>query len=128
MAPPKQQEFRLAPADNNAGLKSEADDQIGFLAYGLLIDNPTGQAWWIWNLNQYIPAYTLNIQLPILQGTQRAQIRPIAPGGVDQYATLAGQFATFRYIETSINAPFAGVQMRVQPNEIIFAGKLCLPD
>jgi hypothetical protein len=97
------------------------------MAYGLQIDNPTAQWWQVMNLDAFIPPYTLGIQLPIRQGTQVAQVRPIQPVGNDEYHSLDGQQARFIYTETSVNAPFAGVQTRVQPNEMIFTVTLC-PD
>lgn len=133
-APPKSQTFFLFPADiidqqqlTNPNALGALDSQIGFLAYGLQVNNPTAQWWRVVNLDIFIPPYTTNIQLPILHGTQVAQIKPAAPGGVDQYHSLDEQQATFTYVETSINAPFSGVQSRVQPNEYVATLTSC-PD
>ena len=55
------------------------EEQIGFLAHTLFIDNATANWFFVANAGRWIPPYTIGWIIPLPGGTQVMDVKPIAP-------------------------------------------------
>lgn len=82
---------------------ASTQQQLGFYAHSILVENPTAAYWYLPDQLRYIPPFVTGMVIP-LNGTQVANIIYAAPPGLQQPAqyTQTGS-ATFTYDEEPIS-------------------------
>jgi hypothetical protein len=87
-----EKEFAIRAGQSVDGL------EVGFPAYGLLIDNLTNQWYYETSRRRYIPPYQSGVTVP-LTGTSVARILCQAPGALAQAAPVTSEYAIASYVD-----------------------------
>ncbi len=87
--------FTLDPNDVSPDINTD----LGFFARSLVIDNTTGQWWYVPTAARWIPPYVTGVVVRFPGGTQAAAIRAQNPGNFGS-TPVAGELATAHFSDT----------------------------
>lgn len=77
------------------------DQQLGFISQAIVVDNYSNQWVFIPGITQFVPPYTIRATY-ITNGTQRAQAQFLAPSGITQPPSVAGQQAICAWYDSQL--------------------------
>lgn len=93
------QNQRIAHIFNSGGPILSLEEELGFIAHSIIIDNPTPQWLFLPNVWRFVGPNGLGIVMNIPSGSQKAHVLFQSPPGIAQPGGQAGAAATVQWVE-----------------------------